>query len=63
VSALLTQLEAAKRLHKDVKTIRRWTDAGIIPVFRDPDSGRPMYPEAALDKWLASFADNVKRAS
>ena len=58
---LLSQVEAARVLGVDRKTLRRWTQRGIVPVFVDPDTGRPRYPEDALSAWGRGFADTVKR--
>jgi len=52
MAALLTHKDAAKKLGVARHTLRRWVNAGIIPVFRDPDTGRCRYSEAALDRWL-----------
>lgn len=60
---LLSQIAAARLLGVDRKKVRRWTTLGIIPVFRDPDSDRPLYPEEALTDWRRSFFDATKKAS
>ena len=53
-AALMTQTELAEYLGKGRYKIARYTDAGILPTFIDPESGRIMYPKAAVDAWLAS---------
>jgi len=50
---LLTQREAAAYLGRSVKTLRRWTQAGKVPVFREHPDAWPVYSVAALDRWLA----------
>lgn len=50
---LLTQVQAAALLGKDVKKVRRWTALGVLPVYVDPDSKRVMYPRPALERWAA----------
>ena len=50
----MTQTELAEYLGKGRYKIARYTDAGILPTFIDPESGRIMYPKAAVDAWLAS---------
>lgn len=43
--ALLTTSEAARRLDVNVATIRRWADAGHLPVaWRTPGGRRRFYP-------------------
>jgi predicted DNA-binding transcriptional regulator AlpA len=49
---LLTQSEVAAKLGKSRDKIARWTELGLLPTFTDPDSGRVMYPIAAVDRWL-----------
>ncbi len=34
-------------------------DAGVLPTFVDPESGRVFYPEASIEKWEASHADRL----
>lgn len=40
---LLNQREMADRLGRSPRTIRKWTDAGILSCVRDPESGWPLY--------------------
>lgn len=60
---MLSQLGLAARWHKDTRTIRRWTAKGLLPTFTDPDTGRVMYPLAAVEKWEASHLPSGKAAS
>lgn len=53
-SIMLSQAGLAARWHKDVRTIRRWTEKGLLPTFTDPDSERVMYPLASIEAWEAS---------
>ena len=48
---ILNQTETAELLGKSRAIIRRWTNAGILPHFRDPESGLPIYSRAALESW------------
>lgn len=50
---LVTAKAAAAHIGVSLDTLRAWTRAGVIPVFRDPDSGRCRYSIPALDRWLA----------
>ncbi len=61
--ALLTQQALARKLGKAPETIRRWTRSGMLPTFVDPESGRVMYPEPAVDEWLASHRADRRVAS
>jgi hypothetical protein len=54
---LLTQIEAGKLLGRNPRIIRRWTRAGLLPVFVDPDSRKVLYPKPALERWAASAAE------
>lgn len=48
---LLTQREAAKLLGRNPRIIRRWTRAGLLPTFVDPDTEVVLYPKPALIRW------------
>jgi len=50
---LLTQRTLAKRWRKSPRKIRIWTEAGILPYRRDPESGLIVYPLAAIERWEA----------
>lgn len=54
---VLTGEEAAKYLRIGGRTLRRHVAAGRIPCWTDEDTGRRRYPKAALDAFLASFAE------
>ena len=56
-AVLMTQTECAEYLGKGRYKIARYVEKGIIPTFVDPESGRVMFPRAAVDAWLASHAD------
>jgi predicted DNA-binding transcriptional regulator AlpA len=55
--ALMTQTELAEYLGKGRYKIAKYTAQGLLPTFTDPESGRIMYPKAAVDAWLASHAE------
>lgn len=57
--AVLTRVEAIAYLHIGGRSFDRNVKAGRIPCWTDADTGRKRYPKAALDAWLASFADQV----
>lgn len=50
---LLSQVALAKRWKKAPRKIAAWTKAGLLPIFLDPDSGRVLYPLAAIERWEA----------
>lgn len=50
---LISQTEVAVMLGKSRKLIRRWTGAGVLPHFIDPESNRPVYSRLALKAWQA----------
>lgn len=56
---LLSAKALAKKLRKSRNTIRRWTEAGMLPTIVDPNSDRVYYPAKAIDKWL----ENAGKAS
>lgn len=58
--AVLTGVEAARYLRVSFRTFSRHVNAGRIPCWTDADTGRKRYPKAALDLFLASFADTKK---
>lgn len=51
----LNQIETGRLLGVSRNTIRKWTHAGLLPTFVDPDSGRVLYPRPALMRWAAEF--------
>lgn len=51
---LLSQRDAAVVLGVSVKLVRRWTTAGRLPIWTDPESGRVYYPRPALERWAAN---------
>lgn len=59
----MTQTECATYIGKSRDKVAHWTRTGFMPSLRDPDSGRPMYPRAAVDAWLVSFAADLRSAS
>lgn len=50
---VLSQKAVARKLNKSTRTIRRWTEAGIIP-HKKGLGGRPFYVEERIDKWLGA---------
>lgn len=50
---LLTQIECGKFLGRNPRIIRRWTRAGLLPIFVDPESKKVLYPKPALERWVA----------
>lgn len=56
---LMSASALAKKLRKSKDTVRRWTEAGMLPTITDPDSGRVYYPSKAIDRWL----ENAGKAS
>ena len=40
-----------QRLTIGVRTFRRWADAGYLPSWTDPNTGRRLFTRAALDEW------------
>lgn len=61
VPKLLTLKEAATRLCVHVNTLRRWSDAGIIPSFRFGPRGDRRYSEADIRDYLEAGARSRKR--
>lgn len=55
--AVLNGIEARAYLRLGKDTFTRHVAAGRIPCWIDEDTGRRRYPKAALDAFLASFAD------
>lgn len=49
--ALIGASKAALHLGVGRNLVRRWTEQGVIPFFRDPETGRPVYSRIALDEW------------
>lgn len=49
---ILNQRQAAQLLGRSVKTVRRYTQKGIIPHVREDGSGWPVYSYPALVAWL-----------
>lgn len=56
---VMTAGDAARYLSISKDTLRRLVRKGEIPCWQDPETKRRRYPVAALDKWLASFADRT----
>lgn len=52
---LLNRRQAAKELGRSEKKVLAWTRAGLLPTFVDPESGRTLYPRAALERWAAEM--------
>lgn len=59
--AILTRAEAIAYLSIGEKQFDRHVKAGRIPHWVDADTGWKRYPKAALDAWLAAFAEGVVR--
>jgi len=53
-AVMLSQVQLSERWGKAPRTVRRWTRAGLLPTFTDPDTGRVVYPLAAIERWEAS---------
>jgi hypothetical protein len=49
---LLNQREAARVLGRSPKTLRRWTQKGVIPCFREEPGAWPVYSVPALVRWM-----------
>ena len=45
----LNMSEVARLLGKDRKTIRRWTRAGVLPVWFYDDNGRAVYSARTIE--------------
>lgn len=52
---LLRQLTAARLLGVSPRKLREWTRHGLVPTYTDPESGRVLYPRAALERWAAEM--------
>jgi hypothetical protein len=55
--ALMTQTKVAVYPGKSCDKIRTYTARKYMPFCTDPESGRPMCPKAAIDAWVAAFAE------
>ena len=44
----LSQSQVAKLLHVSTRTVKRWTESGLIPVWFVNDNGRPVYSERTI---------------
>lgn len=49
-SPLMSKQHAALYAGVNVRTIKRWADAGRVRMERDPRTGRPWYSREDLDK-------------
>jgi excisionase family DNA binding protein len=50
---MLTSTEAASRLSVHVNTLRRWSNDGLLPVYRVGSRGDRRYKTEDLEKFLA----------
>ena len=57
--SLVGATKAARHLGVDVKLVRRWTRNDLIPHFRDPETGRPVYSTVTLDEWQTRQGQNA----
>lgn len=60
---LLSAKAAARKLGVGVRTLRAWVKADIIPVWRDPLTGRQRFSVLELDDWLRTVGRDQRRAS
>jgi excisionase family DNA binding protein len=51
---LMTAKSAARYLGISRATLKRLTDNGDVPVWRDPSTSRQRYSRLALDLWLTN---------
>ncbi len=49
-SPLVSKQHAARLAGVNVRTIKRWADAGRLRMERDPRTGRPWYSQDDLNK-------------
>lgn len=54
IGDLLNQTQVAVMLGCSRDRIRRWTRAGILPHFPDPETGHPVYSRIAVTEWQAT---------
>lgn len=60
---LLTAKAAARKLGVSVKTLRGWVANDVIPVWRDPVTGRQRFSVLELDDILKTIGRDQARAS
>ena len=56
----LTVSEAAARLGVSAASLRKWSDQGLVPVYRTP-GGQRRYEARDLDEFLASMREPTYR--
>ena len=61
ISAMLTVAEAAKRLHIHPNTLRRWTNTGILPVYRITSRGDRRFNETDIEHFLDETTSDYNR--
>ena len=44
----MSTADVARKLGKDRRTIKQWTEAGRLPVWFTDDNGRPVYSESTI---------------
>lgn len=57
---LLSRVALAKRWHVAPRRIKAWTEAGVLPVFVDPITGKELYPLPSVEAWEASHMPKGK---
>jgi excisionase family DNA binding protein len=56
----LTASEAAKLLGVSLSTVRRWSDAGVLPTYRTP-GGQRRYSRAEVERFVASLQEQRQK--
>jgi len=52
----LTASEAARVLGVSLSTVRRWSDAGVLPTYRTP-GGQRRYSRAEVEQFVTSLQE------
>jgi len=60
-SELLTPAQAAKEMHRTIRTIHNWLEAGLPHIRRGPKRGRIYIPKQALYCDTRSWPEIQKR--
>lgn len=49
IDEALTQKDVAQKLGVSVKTVRKWTKAGLLPVWFHTEDGRAVYSASTIE--------------